>query len=266
MWHRFPRLSLVVILDRTGNIRRSSGVIIIRKLRERQSVTAAIGHTLSRKHGRWLPKVNHSCGFSFFLFNPPPPPIPSQPAAASKSTQVLICQAFGSELSPMFLFPSWGSGFKLHVISVKDFWKRTCTVGSAPCQARRGAAFAPEDTEPCSRSHEVCHEEWLITQFTPQIGCNISTDLAYLHFNYNYYLFLYFGCDHSEPNSSPTLERSRMTVSHWRFRCLFITFKYHHLCWNPLSKEPFTCWNKFKLKFKSLFAFLQPFFKIAASF
>lgn len=194
---------------------------------------------------------------SFYFF-----PIPSRPAAASNRHKSWFVRL----LVLNFLFLRWASGFKLHVISVTDFSKHTCTVWSSPCQAHREDAFAPEDMKPCSRSHEVCHEECLITQFMTQIGCNICTDLAYLHFNYNYYLFLHFGCDHSEPNSSPTLERSRMTVSHWRFRCLFITFKYHHLCWNPLSKEPFTCWNKFKLKFKSLFAFLQPFFKIAASF
>lgn len=30
----------------------------------------------------------------------------------------------------------WASGFKLHVISVKDFSKHTCRVWSVPCQAR----------------------------------------------------------------------------------------------------------------------------------
>lgn len=170
--------------------------------------------------------MNHSCAFSLFLFLPDS----TSTCGCLRSTQVLICEAFGVELSPPFLFLRCASGFKLHVISVKDFSKHTCTVGSAPCQAHGEDALAPEDMKPCSQSHEVCHEQWLITQFMTQIGCNICTDLAYLHFNYNYYLFLYFGCDHSEPNSSPTLERSRMTVSHWRFRCLFITFKYHHLC------------------------------------
>lgn len=40
--------------------------------------------------------------------------------------------------------------------------------------AHRGDAVAPEDTELCSRSHEVCHEERLITQFTTQISPRIS--------------------------------------------------------------------------------------------
>lgn len=71
----------------------------------------------------------------------------------------------------------------------------------------------------------------------------------------------HFGHDHARFYSSAILERSKNHCIYWRFRCLFITFKYHHLCRNPLSKEPFTCWNKFKLKFKSFFAFLQPLLK-----
>lgn len=141
------------------------------------------------------------------------------------------------------------------------FWKHPRTVRSTTCQEYSKQESAPEDIKLYIQSHKVCQDKMLIAQFMTGISWNISMDRAYLHFNYYYYLFLFFGCDHSKPNSSPTLERSKMTVFHWRFRCLFITFKYHHLCWNPLSKEPFTCWNKFKLKFKSLFAFLQPFLK-----
>lgn len=140
------RLSLLVILDRMENIRtiQKSGNY------ERQSVTAAIGHASWRKYGRWLPRSGSLLRI-FALF------ISSRYRLNLQLPRINAGPNFARHLVlNLFLSPSRGPGFKLHVISVKDFSKRTCTVGSAPCQAHTEGTRLHLRTRSCAARVTRC--------------------------------------------------------------------------------------------------------------
>lgn len=149
-------------------------------------MTALISHPLSHECDMWLPRVNHIHAHTHTDTRAHPWKEPGwffstilSPTAQQrllKLTQVLICGAFNFELSPMFLFQRSGAGFKLHVISVKEFSKHPCIVLSMLCQVYREHKLAPEDMPPLYNwSHKVCQEKMLIATF-----CD-GNQLKYLH-------------------------------------------------------------------------------------
>lgn len=160
-------------------------------------ITYTLAHTHARTHEH--PWKERAWFFSMILS-------PTAQQRLLKLTQVLICGAFNFELSPMFLFQRSGAGFKLHVISVKEFSKHPCIVLSMLCQVYREHKLAPEDMPSLYNwSHKVCQEKMLIATFATEINWNISTDPSYLHFNYYYYLSFFFFLDVTTASPIPPL-------------------------------------------------------------